>query len=165
MEIKINCETARPHPFFKTIACSQDGSIYSIKTGQKRKLWKTRLGYLQLSVNRTSYLAHRLIADVFIPNPSKKPYINHKNGNKSDNRIENLEWCTQAENIRHARDVLGVKYGMPGINHPKRKVSEKEVRIIINLWNMGLSEEKISKAMEYALPTIRRHLKNSIKSS
>lgn len=66
-------------------------------------------GYLKLNLrindkNKAVYI-HRLIAEAFIPNPKLLPCVNHKNGIKKDNRIENLEWCTYTENNRHAFDI------------------------------------------------------------
>lgn len=63
------------------------------------------------------YMCHRLVAETYIPNPDNKPYVNHIDGNRSNNCVENLEWCTQSENERHSVDVLGKS--MKGETAPK----------------------------------------------
>lgn len=68
---------------------------------------------------------HRIIAKAFIPNPENKPYINHINGIKHDNRIENLEWCTAKENIQHAY-LLGLKDNL-GEKGAKSKLKNNQV--------------------------------------
>jgi hypothetical protein len=63
---------------------------------------------------------HRLVALHFVPNPDGKPEVNHKNGNKLDNRAFNLEWCTDQENTRHSYDN-GLQIALSGRNHYKSK--------------------------------------------
>lgn len=70
-----------------------------LKLGNKQRY---KNGTLSKENKSKTYLIHRLVALAFIPNPENKPFINHKNGIREDNRVENLEWVTQSENVSHA---------------------------------------------------------------
>ena len=62
-------------------------------------------GYPQVDINRSTLSVHRLVAEAFIPNHENKPTVNHKDGNKQNNSVSNLEWATHMENVHHAIDT------------------------------------------------------------
>lgn len=91
---------------------SKTGDVFSIKQKKLRKLsvviGKNGYPFVSLwSKNKgTNKYIHRIMSEAFIPNPENKPTVNHKNGVRTDNRIENLEWSTYSENNKHSYDVL-----------------------------------------------------------
>lgn len=95
-------------------AISNKGNVKHLKSGNILKLQDNLTGYkiccLSYSKNnQKNHLVHRLVAYCFLQNLDNKPYINHIDGNKKNNNLENLEWCTAKENDTHARD-LGLKF-------------------------------------------------------
>lgn len=90
-----------------------------------------RSGYLKVSLMKGKLRTcriHRLVAESFIPNPEGKPEVNHKDGNKQNNTVDNLEWVTESENISHAfaNNLMTTK----GESNPHSVVMETDVRSI-----------------------------------
>ena len=81
---------------------SKEGQIYSLKTNKVLSGYKTKPGYVVYYLNNKVHKLHRLLALQFIENIDNKPFINHINGIKNDNKLENLEWVTAKENTIHA---------------------------------------------------------------
>lgn len=107
----------------------KDGRIFSYRSMKFIKPHIARNGYINICLHGMSsqknFSIHRLIAQAFIPNPENKPEVNHIDGNRSNNKISNLEWCTRSENGLHAYAVNKRSHpmtGLLGINNKKSKI-------------------------------------------
>lgn len=93
-------------------------------------------GYLSVRLskkgNSINCFCHRLVADSFIPNPEKKPFVNHKNGIRNDNMIENLEWCNNSENVIHSYNILNRKRSFLGKFGKYHNSSKKVIQFDLN---------------------------------
>lgn len=103
--------------FDNTYRINSSGEIFNSQT--KMKTFVSKNGYSSIKLlnkgTRQSYYIHRLVAFFFVPNPNNKPCVNHIDGNKANNKAENLEWVTKSENTLHAH-----KLGL--ITNKKRQV-------------------------------------------
>jgi len=140
------------------------GRVKSFHKRMRKKLFLnnhlTLAGYYQIELNkdgkqnRTTTHLHQLIAIYFIPNPENKPCVNHINGIKTDNRIENLEWVTHSENTKHAY-AIGLK------ERPNSKLEMDDVYDIKIIHKMfGLTQNEIGKKFNVSGRTICDVLRN-----
>lgn len=99
------------------------GRVRSYKNGKEKliKGWIQNTGYLTVSLNNKKYSVHRLVAETFIHKLKGKNYVNHIDGNKLNNNVNNLEWCTLQENIQHA-------FATGLMNNSIEKMKQKKIR-------------------------------------
>lgn len=126
---------------------TKEGKIYS-KLGEKglRELRPHigSRGYMIITIRKKCYRIHRLVAENFLPKVDGKPIVNHIDGNKLNNNVNNLEWCTQSENVKHAWNK--------GLNSRTREGSHRKVccilggKIIAEYDSIKEAEEKNPKA-------------------
>lgn len=91
-------------------------------------------GYMRVALYKkgvpTRYSVHRLVASAFLKNPNNLPQVNHKDGNKGNNNVKNLEWVTQSQNMKHARDTGLYPNDTPRMRRARSEVGRKTQNIL-----------------------------------
>ena len=123
--------------FEDVYAITDKGEVVNLNTGNKTFGYLNKKGYLVFDFRRRggkTVPIHRLVAKAFIPNPNNLPQVNHIDGNKTNNKLENLEWCTNGQNQKHAF-ANGLQKG--NFQHHNSKLTQEEVIYIKNNYKYG----------------------------
>lgn len=124
---------------------SDNGKVKNNKTGKILTPVKTHNGYFRVGLPYKLYRIHRLVAEAFIPNPENKHFVNHINGIKTDNRVENLEWVTAKQNINHSWEIGLSKPKYDNIKQPKRVIQMDLEDNIIQVFDSLKDAERVTK--------------------
>jgi len=139
--------------FDNTYEADEQGQVWSTKTGNKIKPFINRYGYVEYVLTnkdktKKHIQAHRIVACLFIPLDKTRVYVNHKDGDKKNNTINNLEWCTVSENEVHSVNTLGKEAWNKGIKLPSGLDYAGPIRTVLRFDLEGNFEK------EYFNPTL-----------
>jgi hypothetical protein len=126
----------------KEISFGKKGRILTLNFHHSQYL----MANLSKKGEQTSCSVHRLIAMTFIPNNKNHPIVNHKNGIKTDNNINNLEWMNNSENVKHAVDT-GLLKNPSGEEHGSCKYTNEDILKMRDLYSNGKTQVEIGKIM------------------
>lgn len=138
-------------PNWEEYQISEVGEIYSKRRNVMLKVWKASNKYPRVTLSKNgiekTFCIHKLVALAFIPNPENKRTVNHKDGNKLNNHVDNLEWATISENMIHAVSTGLCKphdFGK-GENHDSAKLNNVDIAMIRVLLNHDFTQKQIAK--------------------
>lgn len=106
---------------------TKNGQVINKHTGKVVKPQKNGKGYLRVAIGKKLMFIHRMVAEKYVPNPDNMPQVNHKDGNKENNCVDNLEWVSNQQNRNHA---VNTGLQIHGERCPWAKLTEEQVDFI-----------------------------------
>jgi len=141
---------------YERYVVSEDGVVTNTKTGKALSWHLNENGYMYVSLHRegksSTRTVHRLVAEAYIPNPENKPFVNHKDANRANPHKDNLEWCTQSENICHAYRL--------GNMSQKQNFSPEELDWLLDEFLKNKSMTELAKSLDVGLSRLTINLRN-----
>lgn len=142
---------------FSRYTFNKDGTIVS-HTGKVLSYHRCKKGYCRVNLKddlgrKKTYLVHRMVALANLPNPDDKPQVNHIDGVKENNSVENLEWCSNLENNRHASSMGLHKVGD---KRPNSSLSDREVLEMRQLREQGWNYYQLGRKYNIAYQTAHK---------
>ena len=149
--------TEKDLPFDKRYAVTSDGQVISYVRARKVMVPSpNRQGYMLVNIAGKTHLVHRLIAEMFVPNPFDKEHVTHKNGVPSDNRAENLEWVTRQETTMSGMNPEAIK---KGVDHHAARFEPEDIVAIRARHARGETLASIAKWYDVTYQCISRIVK------
>lgn len=141
----------------------QHSGSSQLKTGKILSQAIDKLGYCNCALSKfnklSSFKVHRLVAITHIPNPNGYKEVNHKDGVKTNNNVDNLEWCDRSHNIRHAIDnkLLVIR---SGADNPCSKFTKEQRQEIVSMMRDGVHHLVVARKMNCHFGTVYKILKS-----
>lgn len=132
---------------------NEKGQVRNSSTRQVIKPTENYCGYLRVGLRKAgksrTILLHRLVAISFIENQNELPEVNHIDGNKLNNHVSNLQWCTRNQNMAHASES-----GLLKVRKSRGPISESDARLIRGLCLQGVTAKKIAERFNCSLQSV-----------
>ena len=146
-------------PNFPNYTICTDGVVRGPKAEKAQTPGKNGYKYVTLYANNQSkkLYIHRLMAELYIPNPESKRTVNHIDGDKHNNDLSNLEWNTDGENIKHAYDN--------GLNPGNSKLINGDAECMYNRFMAGESMQLISESYSFNNVTVSNHIRKYVSAN
>lgn len=156
----------KQHPRYPHLQITEDGKVFSTKTNKFLKFFLHKNGYYVFSTalngrkgGYSCFKVHRLVAETYIDNPNNYPFVNHLDGNKTNNSIDNLEWCTAKQNSEHAK-ALGLLPKLLGPKNGAYRTNDELITKAKELYKQGKSLRHIGREFGFSHGAIKNWIVN-----